>query len=323
MLLKEKVFLSNCDSVRALPSEELQKRFLLGLTLASGVVVSPNTILDNRDIGDILLKQNVRKYLNEEGAGRLVLRGYNLEPGLTLGDYFEALPGGYIVSSLHGAPRKDQLTQVQAQELIARLRATQAALMELKPTYERVALSPTSLQSAVTERLDDEDVLNHFFKSDGERQLFMLKANDVVSRSEWYQFTSAYFDDNVRFPPDTAARFRMEVIDPAYHSLFVTSGEGFLQDRIRHLTQIPSGFLDAGLSVKSLQRELSLLAIPYKLFQFVSAWGAGELLRFFIESGVELAETQATSRGYDFATRKNWFGLYPKMRNYIGLEVKK
>ncbi|MCH8493269.1 MAG: hypothetical protein LAT53_08555 [Idiomarina sp.] len=323
MLLKEKVFLSNCDSVRALNSKELHKRFLLGLTLAKGLVVSPNTVLDNREISAILSKANVLKYLNEEGQGRLVIRGFNLEQGITLNDYFEALPGGYIVSSIDGAPRKDQLTQVQARNLIDRLTQTQQALAALSPTYESIQLLPTSLQQEISLRLDDPDVLNHFFKSDGERQLFIHAARDVVSRSEWYHFAQSYFADNARFQIDAGDQFRLEVIDPAYHSLFVGSGEGFLQDKIKHLSQIPTGFLDAGLSVKALQRELTLLAIPYKLFQFVSAMGAGEVIKFLIESGIELAETQAANRGYNFATRKNWFGLYPKMRNYIGLEIKK
>lgn len=323
MLLKEKVFLSNCDSVRALSSAELQKRFLLGLTLASGVVVSPNTVLDNRDIGETLAKSNVLKYLNEEGRGRLVLRGFNLESGITLNDYFEALPGGYIVSSIEGSPRKDQLTRVQSRALIDRLTQTQTALAALNPTYESVKVSATSLQDEITMRLHDSDIFDHFFKSDGERQLFLHGARDIVSRSEWYQFTASHFSQSTRYPVDAANRFRLEVIDPAYHSLFVGSGEGFLQDKIKHLTQIPNGFLDAGLSVKALQRELSLLAIPYKLFQLVSAWGAGELVRFLVESGIEVVETQAANRGYNFATRKNWFGLYPKMRNYIGLEIKK
>lgn len=323
MLLKEKVFLSNCDSVRALTSEELQKRFLLGLTLANGVVLSPNTVLDNRDISETLAKTNVLKYLNEEGQGRLVLRGFNLEQEITLNDYFEALPGSYIVSSIDGSPSKEQLTGVQARALIARLKQTQQVLTALNPKYENVNLLPTSLQQEITVRLDDADVFNHFFKSDGERQLFLHAARDVVSRSEWYHFTQSYFAEQTHYSIDASARFRLEVIDPAYHSLFISSGEGFLQDQIKHLTEIPRGLLDAGLSVKALQRELSLLAIPYKLFQLVSAWGAGEVIRFLVESGIEVIETQATNRGYDFATRKNWFGLYPKMQNYIGLEIKK
>src|SRR5690606_451755 len=96
MLLKEKVFLSNCDSVRALPPEELHKRFLLGLTVASGVVVSPNTLLDNREVSALLRRRNVLKYLNEEGVGQFVLRGFNFTEGVTLDDYFDGLPDDYI-----------------------------------------------------------------------------------------------------------------------------------------------------------------------------------------------------------------------------------
>lgn len=318
MLLKEKVFLSNCDSVRALAPEELHKRFLLGLTVASGVVVSPNTLLDNRDMTALLARNNVRKYLNEEGAGQLVLRGFNFTSEVTLDDYFAALPPGYIVSSVDGAPRKDALTRVQAQALIARLRETQAALAALRPVYKPVAVQADSLALGITARLDDAAVMGHFFRDDGERLLFLHAAQGVVSRSDWYQFSARYFAG-----AGAAEQFRVEVIDPAYHALFVDSGEGFLQDQIKHLSGLPRGFLDASLSMKALRREFTLLAAPYKLFQLVSSLGAGELLKFLADEALDYAEGKAADKGYDFASRKNWFGLYPKLRNYIGLEIKK
>ena len=323
MLLKEKVFLSNCDSVRALPAVELHKRFLLGLTMASGVVVSPNTLLDNREVTALLQRRNVLKYLNEEGAGQFVLRGFNFDEGVSLADYFDALPDDYIVSSVDGSPQKCQLSQVQAQALLARLRETERALSALKPVYKPIAVQPNSLQLAITERLQDPAVLGHFFTSDGERELFMLRTDGLNSRSKWYQFSQAFFANSTRFGVDASARFRLEVIDPAYHSLFVDSGDGFLQDQIKHLSGLPEGFLDAGLTFKSLRRELALLGVPYKLFQVISSLGSSTLLDFLAQEALDYIEDKATDKGYDFATRKNWFGLYPKMRRYIGLEVKK
>src|SRR5690606_125292 len=172
MLLKEKVFLSNCDSVRALPPAELHKRFLLGLTIASGVVVSPNTLLDNREVSAMLLRKNVHKYLNEEGAGQLVVRGFNFTAGLSLSDYFDALPDDYIVSSVDGSPQKNQLTQVQAQVLLRRLHETDVALRALNPVYRPIVVQPDSLYLAINERLNDPGITDHFFQSDGERLLF-------------------------------------------------------------------------------------------------------------------------------------------------------
>lgn len=321
MLLKEKVFLSNCDSVRALAPEELHKRFLLGLTVASGVVVSPNTLLDNRDMSAILRRNNVRKYLNEEGAGQLVLRGFNFTSEVTLDDYFAALPPGYIVSSVDGAPRKDALTRVQAQALIARLRDTQVALQALQPVYKPVAVQSDSLARGINQRLDDNAVMGHFFRDDGERLLFLHAAQGVVSRSDWYQFAQRYFAAS-SFAAGASDQFRTEVIDPSYHALFVDSGEGFLQDHIKHLSGLPRGFLDASLSMKALRREFTVLAAPYKLFQLVSSLGAGELLKFLADEALDYVEDKASDKGLDFVSRKNWFGLYPKLRNYIGLEIK-
>lgn len=322
MLLKEKVYLSNCDSVRALPATELQKRFLLGLTMASGVVLSPNTILDNREIAAILAKRNVQKYLNEEGAGRLVIHGFNITQDMSLDDYFDSLPATYIISSLDGAPMKRELTQIQVRSFRQRLRDTELALRALQPQYKTIQVAPDSLQHAIFNRLADPEVFAHYFKDDGERQLFMHRASGTCSRSDWYHFANDFFANNQRYAPNAKDEFRLEVIDPAYHSLFVEAGDGFLQDRIKHLTEIPQSFLDAGLTIKSLQRELMVLAIPYKLFQLVSALGAGELAQFIYSETMNYAETKLVDKGYDGFTRKNWFGLYPKLRHYIGLEIK-
>lgn len=323
MLLKEKVFLSNCDSVRVLAPDELHKRFLLGLTIASGVVVSPNTLLDNREVSALLRRRNVVKYLNEEGAGQLVLRGFNFIDSLTLEDYFDGLPEDYIVSSIDGAPQKNQLTRVQAQTLSARLRDTQQALQALQPTYKPIQVQADSLQLAITERLNDPDILGHFFHTEGDRDVFLMATQGLNSRSKWYQFCQRYFTGSSRYSVDASERFRLEVIDPAYHSLFVDSGEGFLQDQIKHLSALPENFLNAGLTFKSLRNELSLLEVPYKLFQLVSTWGASDLLQLIADEALSYAEDKATDKGYEFASRKNWFGLYPKMRSYIGLEIKK
>ncbi|MCL5254862.1 MAG: hypothetical protein M1363_01830 [Gammaproteobacteria bacterium] len=322
MLLKEKVYLSNCDSVRALPATELQKRFLLGLTMASGVVLSPNTIMDNHEIAAILTKRNVQKYLNEEGVGRLVVHGFNISKDMSLDDYFDSLPENYIISSLDGSPKKKELTLVQVQAFRQRLRDTERALRALQPHYKAIEVAQDSLQQSIFTRLADPEVFAHYFKDDGERQLFMLRASGTCSRSDWYHFAHDFFDNNQRFAPNTEQEFRLEVIDPAYHSLFVEAGDGFLQDRIKHLTEIPQSVLDAGLTIKSLQRELMVLAIPYKLFQLVSALGAGELAQFIYSETINYAETRLVDKGYDGFTRKNWFGLYPKLRHYIGLEIK-
>ena len=50
MLFKEKIFLANCDSIRKLDSEALWKRIRIGLIFADGIILSPNMLIDNKQI---------------------------------------------------------------------------------------------------------------------------------------------------------------------------------------------------------------------------------------------------------------------------------
>ena len=54
-------------------------------------------------------------------------------------------------------------------------------------------------------------------------------------------------------------RFKAEVIDPAYNSLFALQGEGFLQDNIKYIGAVPAMILDAGVAYKSLREEVALI----------------------------------------------------------------
>lgn len=76
MLFKEKLLLSNCDSVRQLELEKIRQRFLTSLAFGDGVVLTPNTIFDNENIDLLIERKNVHKYLNEEGKGKFVVRGF-------------------------------------------------------------------------------------------------------------------------------------------------------------------------------------------------------------------------------------------------------
>ena len=87
MLFKEKLLLANCDSVHAHGHEELRKRFLTGLAFADGVVLPPNTLIDNLELANALGQMNVIKYLNEEGKGKFVIRGFGLSRFATLQEF--------------------------------------------------------------------------------------------------------------------------------------------------------------------------------------------------------------------------------------------
>ena len=340
MLFKEKLLLSNCDSVRALDGAELRKRFLTALTFADGVVVSPNTLLDNAHMASVIAQDNVVKYLRREGSGKLVIRGFGLDQGRSLVDYYDALPGSFILSSLPGSPRKDNLDRHQRGQMEQRVRELQRVMERFEPVIDSLSLPRESLRDEIHRRTATDEARPLFFADEAQWHLFRQATNGAISRSEWYAAAEAFFTaaDGTRNatppPPDRSpshsllsgserfARFRAEVIDPAYNSLFAASGEGFLQDDIRYLSGVPDIILDATVSIKSLRREISLIQYPLRVFEFISSFGAGEILRYLTDEAVDYMEDKLVESGHSYLTRRNWFGMYPRLRRFMGLEVK-
>ena len=319
MLLKEKLLLSNCDSVRCLSPSELRKRFLTGMTFGEGVVISPNILIDNLDFHRLLSRRNIVKYLNEEGHGALVLRGFNLSEGMSLLDYYEALPSHFILSSVKGSPTKSSLSKWQESDLIERIKATQKALSELGYLTEKLELSPDSLTKEVSRRLHDDSCIGHFFEDDGERTLFYNLVKEKISRSEWYNISDGYFGKKSEL---TSRQFKAEVIDPAYNSLFAKKGEGFLQDNIKYINDVPEIILDASVSYRSLRKEIELVEYAFKIFEIISTIGTTELSKLITDQAMDYIEGKMSDRGEDYFSRKNWFGMYKKMQCAIGLELK-
>lgn len=319
MLFKEKLLLSNCDSVRQLSSTEIRKRFLTGLTFAEGVILTPNTLLDNDDFHSLITRRNVVKYLNEEGAGKFIIRGFNLDEGICLVDYFEKLPDDYILSSLPNSPKKSHINNVQRDQILTKLDAIQIALEKISPKVESIEIQRESLQNGVFNRLRDDDVLGVFFDSDEERIFFKNKAKEAVSRSQWYGLSDQYFGPKSLIGSN---RFKSEVIDPAYNSLFAIEGEGFLQDNIKVINSVPEIILDAGVVFKSLRNEIEYIEYAIKTFELISSLGAGELVKFFTDEALDYIEDKFKDRGGKYLSRKNWFGMYGLMKEKIGLEVK-
>lgn len=319
MLFKEKLLLSNCDSVRALDGNELRKRFLTGLAFADGVVLSPNALIDNPGIAEVIDQSNVIKYLNEEGAGKLVIRGFGMGEYADMREYYHALPDSFILSSLPGTPCKGELDRYQQRQMNDRVAALQAALSSVQPAVEGLSLDRTSLRNEVLARLTAPESARHYFETDGDHQLFMLGASQLISRSQWYGYAQNFFTARglATFP-----LMRAEIIDPAYNSLFAVTNEGFLQDDIRYLTGIPEAVLDASIAIKSLRREIELIQYPLKLFEIISSLGAGELVRYLTDEAVGYIEDKMVDSGKSWMTRKNWFGMYPRMRRFMGLEIK-
>ena len=319
MLFKEKLLLSNCDSVRALEGSELRKRFLTGLVFADGVVLSPNALIDNLQVAEVLGQSNVIQYLNEEGSGKLVIRGFGLAQYADLAEYYDALPGNFILSSIPGAPCKEGLDRFQRRHMQERITRLQQALQQVQPVLENLSLPQASLRDEVFSRLRERTAINHFFENDGDYNLFLLGADQVISRSEWYAYASRFFTNRGL---DVFARLRAEVIDPAYNSLFAVTNEGFLQDDIRYLTGIPEIILDTSIGFKTLRKEIALIQYPLNVFEFISSFGSGEIIRYLTDEAISYMEDKMVDSGKSYMSRKNWFGMYPRMRRFMGLEIK-
>ena len=162
MLFKEKIFLANCDSVRKLNRDALWKRIRIGLVFADGIILSPNTLIDNEEMFDALNDKQIIKYLKEEGSGKIVVRGNNIYPEQPLMDYFNNLPNNYIISSLEGSPSKGILQKDQLRNLLNRIEKIDKFLSDISAPREHIQLTNDSLSDLLVERASGID----YFSSD-------------------------------------------------------------------------------------------------------------------------------------------------------------
>ena len=56
---KEKIFLSNCDSIKKSSSDEVRKRILIGIVFGNGIILSPNILLENNGLLYFLMKKDL------------------------------------------------------------------------------------------------------------------------------------------------------------------------------------------------------------------------------------------------------------------------
>lgn len=319
MLFKEKLLLSNCDSVKKLTMEEVRKRFLTGMVFSDGVVLSPNILIDNLNMQEIISKRNIVKYLNEEGYGKLIIRGFNISSELSLMDYFEKLPDNYIISSIAGSPEKSKISKFQHDEIITKIKLTQKSLNNIGYISEGLNIPKESLRDEALKRISDNGSVGRFFENNEERSQFIELVKDKYSRSEWYKISDAYFENKKNI---NGSSFKAEIIDPSYNSLFANKGEGFLQDDIKLIHDIPEMILDANIMIKSMQNEKKLITYPMKAFEIISTLGSGEIIKYITDEAIGYIEDKLSAKGESYLSRKNWFGMYDLMKKNIGLEIK-
>lgn len=314
MLFKEKIFLANCDPVRQLSVSELEKRFLLGVTFAEGVILTPSLLLDNVGFGQVLKRRNLQKWYREEGSGTLVLRHPGSDHSSSMMEYFEQLPPGHRLAR-HAGKEKGRLTRLELADLQSDLKALDRDLRAFSPLHEPVALRPTSLTQALVESSTFADWEKSNGHLDDTLSSLREEASGLRSRSDWYRATEAMLGTD-------ADGFKAEVVDTAYHGLFVKKGEAFAADRIAFMGNIPAPLLDAGLSIRTLRREKELLDYAIKGFDLVTAFGAGEITRFLAAEAADYIESKLQDTSMGWLTRRNWFGLYPRLTRSIGVEVR-
>lgn len=322
------MFLSNCDSVRRLGVDELTKRVLIGSMFARGVIATPSLLLDNPHMLMVLERRNLQDWLAGQEGGGLVLRGPAGHVGMRLRDYFDALPPDYILSRCGGRTKRE-LSFLERRDIEDDLKRLDRILARVARPPEPVALRPNSLteairqgsslaqwQQAPSEAAADapSDVLAEPLAGDLAE---MLEGADTLnSRSAWYAAAADTFD------PATAARFQAEVIDPAYHGLFVRKGEAFAMDRIAVIDALPPQLLDVTTSFRVLRRKTEFIGHAVSLFNLISAAGTNQLLAHLTDEAIGFVEDKMQDKGLGWASRRNWFGLYPALIRKIGVEIR-
>lgn len=311
MLFKERLFLSNCDSVKILSDDELRKRVLIGLTFGNGVIFSPNILLENESVVNVLSQRNVIKFLNEEGLGHLVIRGFNLQNIMSMSEYFDCLPSTYKISSLGGISKKD-LTPSMYRAIRDRFNRLDRVLFQVNPIYENAQIESKSLTQEVNKRITSQ-----YFNDNVHFKLFIEYGEKLRSRSEWYAHIASFSLSEIQ-----KKTIKTEIIDPAYNSLFINKSEAFFQDNINILEKVPEIILDGGVLFKSLRREIELIQYPIKAFEWITSLGATDLIKLVTDEAISYIEDKILEKADSQFTRKNWFGLYPKLTHKIGLEIK-
>jgi len=309
MIFKSKIFLANCDSVRKLPYDEIKKRFLLGLSLYKGVIISPNIILDNKYFKNVLLNKNIIKYLNERGRYSFIIRGNNLKNINSLQEYFEQLPNNFKISFFNGKKKSD-LSKYELKEYLDHIKEIDNILYEIKYNkFENKILEKYSLTKEIHKRVKYLQISEKIKEN-------ILSENSLTSRSEWYEYVEKTF-------PRHQLLLKKILIDPSYNYNYINNNELFAVDDIKYLSNIPEVILNFTITYKSFEEEIKLLRLFYKIFCVVSSHGIYSIVNLLKNEIKEILQDKILSEiTGKISTTKTWLTFYKKIYNRIGVEIK-
>lgn len=321
MLVRSALYLANCDSVRRLSSEEISKRLTWGLVFAEKIVLTPNILIDNPNMDACLQRGIVGKYLMAN-PGLVVLRHNYSQKQLSVLGHFREVPEDYIVSHVStdgtAVKKKRDLTPSQLEAIETRLARIDAFLENIQAQHERIVLVPGALSVEIAGRVQG---YKDATMPDGISEEFLARLvgrAGLSSRSDWYRHIGEEFANDA----DTARVLRVELVDPAYNSLFIRSGEAFASDDIRRL-KLPA-LLTTVLVARVYNRPIEVAREAIRMAQFVHSGGLSGLLGWAKEYGTEyFAEAMVEKTRAGLEGISTWARMERGVAKWIGVEIKK
>ena len=315
MILKGKIFASNCDSTRNLSTAEIQHRLLVSILFADGIICSPNLLIDNLDAISLLKNRILNKWFNEEGHGSIIIRSPFALQDPSLNNYVQSLPGDHYFHSFKC--HKKDLTDDQLSHLLRSTEAFDHKVAQYGIQFERANVQTTSLQSAIKKTLQDEIHVPEYEALNRALYHGDFDASQLISRSHWYNYINDSIED-----PLIARKIKLEIVDSNYNKLFVNDGESYAMDRIAHLSLLPTKVLSFGVAIKTFKQEYDNIRTIMHAFEVISSFGTLDLTKILTDVALNVIEDVAEDNGLKWATRKNWFGLYNMLTQKIGIEIK-
>lgn len=317
MLFKNKLLLANCDSVIKRPEEELNKRLKMGLLFSEGIILSTNILIDNNSMDNIFRDSVIKQYLlSDEGHGKLVIRGRSLDENQSLVDLYHALPDSFIFSSFNGK-LKSQLSFNEVENLLYRLQYMDSIINDSQAIKESISdFSTNTFSEELSTRAESyfEDLKVDYLEQSITD--FHYKLQTINSRSEAYILTDSYFSDSMY-----AEKIKQELINPAYNNMFVEGSEGFVQDKIKVLSSLPTALINSGISLRQHREKVELISTVWDSFNFISSFGTDSIVDIITDKAQDYIETRLEEKGKGYLSRKNWYGMYDKLSNSLGVEV--